>query len=413
MLDVRDERLRPFALEGNFGLEREALRITPEGRMAHTPHPFPGFANIVRDFCENQTEINTHVHPDAASAVAELARLDAEMRRALAGRELLWPFSSPPPLGGDDDIVPASFDGDLSPKGAYREYLSAKYGRRVMTFCGIHVNFSFGDRLVAAAGGGRDFGDRLYLHVAEQMTLWGWLLATLTAASPLLDASFFSPAEMGKDAQTGAASVRCGELGYWNHFTPVHDFSGVRAYADSIRDYVRRGFIAAPSELYFPVRLKPRGANRLASLVEGGIDRIELRCVDLNPLVGGLVDVRDVAFVQLMLLWCASRESAALSAAAQLSAVRNFKNAARFDIDAATILLPDGSTPSVRRAGLGLLDEIARFFGDFPDDVRAVVAFERGKLSAGARRYADEVRARFGGTFARKGLEWAREVGDV
>ena len=41
MLDVRKPRLRPYALEGNFGLEREALRVTAEGRMALTPHPFP------------------------------------------------------------------------------------------------------------------------------------------------------------------------------------------------------------------------------------------------------------------------------------------------------------------------------------------------------------------------------------
>ena len=32
MLDVRKPRLRPYALEGNFGLEREALRVTAEGR---------------------------------------------------------------------------------------------------------------------------------------------------------------------------------------------------------------------------------------------------------------------------------------------------------------------------------------------------------------------------------------------
>ena len=66
MLDVRESRLRPFALEGNFGLEREALRVTDGGRMAQTPHPFPpDHPRIVRDFCENQTEINTGVHPTA------------------------------------------------------------------------------------------------------------------------------------------------------------------------------------------------------------------------------------------------------------------------------------------------------------------------------------------------------------
>ena len=69
MLDVREPRLRALALEGNFGLEREALRVTGGGRMALTPHPFPpDHPRIVRDFCENQTEINTGVHPTAEEA---------------------------------------------------------------------------------------------------------------------------------------------------------------------------------------------------------------------------------------------------------------------------------------------------------------------------------------------------------
>ena len=51
MLDVRHPELRPYALEGNFGLEREALRVTETGRMAQTPHPFPpDHPRIVRDF---------------------------------------------------------------------------------------------------------------------------------------------------------------------------------------------------------------------------------------------------------------------------------------------------------------------------------------------------------------------------
>ena len=87
MLDVRLPELRPFAFDGNFGLEREALRVTTEGRMAHTPHPFPSdHPRIVRDFCENQTEINTRVWPTADEAVAELRSLNAEILSVLGGR---------------------------------------------------------------------------------------------------------------------------------------------------------------------------------------------------------------------------------------------------------------------------------------------------------------------------------------
>ena len=367
MLDVRLPELRPFAFDGNFGLEREALRVTPQGRMAHTPHPFPAdHSHIVRDFCENQTEINTRVWSTAEEAVAELKSLNVEILRVLGNgergtgngeREYLWPFSNPPPLRGEEDVVPAKFVGAQSGKSSYREYLAAKYGRYLMTYCGIHVNFSFGNRLLEA--GDVTFPrDRnsLYLHVAAGSVLWGWIVVALTAASPIADTSLLHASEEG-DFFSGFASIRCGDLGYWNHFTPVNDFSSVEAYANTIRGYVKRGLIAAPSELYYPVRLKPRGANRLESLVAGGIDHIELRCVDLNPLAGGLVDVRDIKFIQLFFLWCAGRPPARLTERDQAQAARNFKNAARYDLDLARISLPDGTSASVRETGLRLLAE--------------------------------------------------------
>ena len=85
-LDVREPSSRPLAFDGNFGLEREALRVTENGHMAHTPHPFPAdHPHIVRDFCENQTEINTRVWPTADEAVAELRSLNTEILREIGG----------------------------------------------------------------------------------------------------------------------------------------------------------------------------------------------------------------------------------------------------------------------------------------------------------------------------------------
>ena len=50
MFDIRLPELRPYAFEGNFGLERESLRVTEAGRMAQTPHPFPpDHPRIVRE----------------------------------------------------------------------------------------------------------------------------------------------------------------------------------------------------------------------------------------------------------------------------------------------------------------------------------------------------------------------------
>ena len=60
-LHAEDKGVRDLCEKGHIGLERESLRITPEGRMAKTPDPFIDEKYIVKDFCENQTEINTPV----------------------------------------------------------------------------------------------------------------------------------------------------------------------------------------------------------------------------------------------------------------------------------------------------------------------------------------------------------------
>ncbi len=83
MLHVQDPAVRPLLLKGNFGLEKESLRVTPDGYFAHTSHPFPEDDHIVRDFCENQTEINTPVLPSAHEAVEALAVFTRQIQRKL------------------------------------------------------------------------------------------------------------------------------------------------------------------------------------------------------------------------------------------------------------------------------------------------------------------------------------------
>ena len=53
MLHIEDPAVRQLLLEGNFGLEKESLRVNEDGYLAHTRHPLPNDDHIVRDFCEN------------------------------------------------------------------------------------------------------------------------------------------------------------------------------------------------------------------------------------------------------------------------------------------------------------------------------------------------------------------------
>lgn len=127
--------------------------------------------------------------------------------------------------------------------------------------------------------------NHLYLELAKKMALYGWLLVVITAASPILDSSFVEKGIFDRDVFTGMASVRCSEMGYWNDFAPVFDYENIDTYVKSIQKYVDQGILSSPSELYYPIRLKPKGENHLDTLQKSGINHIELRMFDLNPLV--------------------------------------------------------------------------------------------------------------------------------
>lgn len=418
MLHADHPKVRQLLLKGNFGLEKESLRVDEEGFLSHTSHPFPNDDHIVRDFCENQTEINTQVLHSVAEAVQALIRYDRQIQKTLKHlpkREYLWPFSNPPYIRNEADIPVACFFGEQAGKTEYREYLSERYGRYKMAFSGIHVNYSFDEDLLRedfALSGEADYDayrNQLYVVLAEKAAAYGWLLVAVTAASPLLDSSFVEKGKFDADTFNGLASTRCSELGYWNYFAPVFDYSGIRAYADSIQRYVDDGLLRFPTELYYPVRLKPRGVNNLNTLREQGVDHIELRMFDLNPLVPGGIDQRDLTFAQLFLVWLASTPREALSTKAQVQAVQNFKNAAHYDLKTVKIVPPDGEVASVANAALKVLDCMAEFYEGFPNSVRDVLAFEREKFVDADNRYAWKIRREFDGGFVKKGMALARQ----
>lgn len=418
MLHADHPKIKELLLRGNFGLEKESLRVDEEGFLSHTPHPFPKDKHIVRDFCENQTEINTSVTHSAAEAVAALVNYDRQIQKALKylpKREYLWPFSNPPYIRNEEDIPVALFYGEQAEKTAYREYLSDRYGRYKMTYSGIHVNYSFDETLLKedfALSGETDYTEyknQLYVALAEKAAAYGWLLVAITAASPLMDSSFVEKGKFGTDTFNGMASSRCSELGYWNYFAPLFNYTNIRAYADSIQRYVNDGMLRFPTELYYPIRLKPRGENKLETLRDQGVDHIERRMFDLNPLTPSGIEERDLTFAQLFLVWLASTPRESFTTKDQVQAVQNFKNAAHYDLKTVKIVPPNGEVCSVADAALKVLDHMEEFYQGYPEQILEVLAFQREKFLDGDNRYAWKIRREYDGGFVKKGLALARQ----
>ena len=363
-----------YYFSGKFGIERETLRTDSHGRLAQTPHPFGNDKHITRDFCENQLELVTPGCSSVDEAVSALAELDKRARAELAKNgESIWLYSNPPHFGSEDEIPIADFTGDHSSKRAYREVLEKKYGKKLMLFSGIHFNFSFAEEFLRELNtAGEDFAgfrDSLYLRLYKQLMAHSWLLVLLTAASPYYDAS------LDKDGKSGIvigeyASLRNSRRGYWNKFLPILDHRTLRTFTGSIKKHIITGSLYSASELYLPVRLKPKGANTLENLAANGVDHIELRMFDLDPSSPLGIDSRNLGFAHLLMLYLLSKPDFDFTPELQEKAVREHKNAALLEPD--TDLLERGAE---------ILEDMEKHFAA-SENVLEIISFQKQKLDS-------------------------------
>ena len=102
-----------YIFDGYFGLERETLRVSSDGSLAGTLHPFTDNEYLDRDFCENQLEIITPVCDSIDSLMAVLKQLDDYVKTTLLkSGEYIWLCSNPPRIESERDIPIAEFGGD-------------------------------------------------------------------------------------------------------------------------------------------------------------------------------------------------------------------------------------------------------------------------------------------------------------
>jgi glutamate--cysteine ligase len=422
-IDFSNLKVRKHMLDGNFGLEKESLRVTPEGFLSHTKHPFPDNPNMERDFCENQTELITNVAKSTDGVWEELSSLHQKAVKTLleleTGKEFLWPFSNPPYVKGEHDIPIASFQGHLRGKELYREYLASKYGKKKMLFSGIHFNFSFSEDFLkecfnqSKEASFIDCKNNIYLNLAKNVAKYSWLIVYLTAASPVMDGSFFHEEDLGKDVLKNLASPRCSHMGYWNDFEPILEYDTIENYVKSIEAYVEQGQLKEAAELYYPVRLKPKGENSLENLKTTGINHIELRMLDLNPLEPVGIKKEDLRFLHLLIVYFTSLEEAEFLPLEQMMAVRNEKKAAQYEEDEILIDMGWDEVLPIHEAALQILTSMEEFYDRLEQPMCSeVIRFQKKKLLHPNGRYAVQIREQFKDDYVKRGLELANEYAD-
>ena len=365
--------MNEYYYRGKFGIERETLRVDSHGRLAQTVHPFGNDEHITRDFCENQIELVTPVAESIDEALGHLAELDRRARKVLSDNgESLWLYSNPPHFDSEDDIPIADFTGDHSSKRAYREVLQRKYGKKLMLFSGIHFNFSFYEELIRELNTEgvdfRTFKDELYLRLYKHLMINSYLLVLLTAASPYYDASLDKEGKSGI-IMSGYSSLRNSDRGYWNKFLPILDHRSLKTFTGSIKKHIVTGSLYSASELYLPIRLKPKGVNSLENLAANGVDHIELRMFDLDPSAPLGIDGRELEFAHLLILYLLSQPDFDFTPDLQEKAVSDHKNAALLNPDAELL-----------ERGESVIEEMERHFSDNKKALE-IIGFEKEKIS--------------------------------
>jgi glutamate--cysteine ligase len=320
------------------GIEKESLRVQPDGTLASTPHPARlGSALthpcVTTDFSESQLELITGVHGSAEACLSELTEIHQTVCRAI-GDEMLWCASMPGRLPADD-AIPIGRYGTSNvgrAKSVYRMGLSHRYGRRMQTISGIHYNFSLPEPA----------SNEAYFALIRNFRRHSWLLLYLFGASPALDASFATDGaheleRLGKDTfyLPYATSLRMGRLGYQSdaQSSLSVSYNSLASYAASLQEAltkpypayeaigIRRGddyqqlatsLLQIENEFYGTIRpkrvIRP-GERPLHALRDRGVEYVEVRLMDLDPFHAVGIATGTMRFLDTFLLHCLLRES--------------------------------------------------------------------------------------------------------
>ncbi len=342
-------------LKGNWGLEKESMRIDGCGNLVLTPHPAIfgdklENPNITTDFSESQIEMVTDPFDSIEKVLFSLSEIQGFILENLDG-EFLWPLSMPPHLPDKDKIPIAKFNGTAQGRinEIYRNGLSLRYGKKMQMISGIHYNFSFPgefwDFLIDALNPGIErqvFIDKSYFSIARNFLRYRWLLIYLFGASPTADISFIDIPGGFKKIQNlkyFTASLRMSSFGYssgkqeevrvsYNSLDEYTEDLEKSLITDS-KEYKKIGVcrggrqiqlnphvLQKESEFYSPVRIKSaahKGESHLDNLKSGGVSYIEIRSVDLNPFYREGISLDQLYFYHMFLLYCLFMESGYLS----------------------------------------------------------------------------------------------------
>ncbi len=353
---IKEHQLQKLFTEANFGIEKEGLRTDQQQKLAMTNHPetlgdraFHPY--LLTDFSESQPELVTPVKPSLEEAFQWLESLHDVLFRSMAEDEYLWPNSMPNILPEEEEIPIAR----LAPADVrYRETLSERYGKKKQMISGIHFNFSFSEAFIDALFKAQedyqnkvDFQNQLYIKLAGNYLKHEWILLYLFGASPYANPDFYESksAKHLKKPTDYVRSLRNSSFGYHNHDEVVVRYDTVEDYVKDIEDYVKSDHLSEEREFYGNARLRGKG-SRLRDMLDSGVQYIEFRSIDVNPLDRIGISYEQGVFYHLFYMLMVWLDTEATTKEIQEGGQRNLNTSDEYPFDAS----------QYQKEGLALLD---------------------------------------------------------
>ena len=332
------------------GIEKEGLRVDPAGTISRAPHPpLLGAAltnrYITTDFSESLLELITPALADPAAALGFLKTIH-QYTYAHLGEEILWASSMPCRIADPAPIPIARFGtSNLGMmKHRYRIGLEHRYGKMMQCIAGIHYNFSLPETFwvnyqeqLADRDPVESFVSSAYFAMLRNFRRHSWLLLYLFGASPALSRSFINGDTKHFDTLSDdtlflpyATSLRMSDIGYSNAVQSSINicFNELKTYLKTLiaaintshPDYEKIGVIVdgeyrqlsttilqIENEYYSDVRPKrvpEPGESALQALRRGGVEYVEIRSTDVNPLLPLGIDLEQAVFMDTFLIGC-------------------------------------------------------------------------------------------------------------
>jgi glutamate--cysteine ligase len=340
---------------GRKGVEKESLRVTPDGRIALTPHP-PALGsaltndNITTDYSEALIELVSPTFRTSWELLQYLLDLHHFVYQHL-GDELLWATSMPSIIEGDESIPIAQFGqsniGRM--KTVYRNGLGVRYGRIMQAISGVHFNYSFPVSmwdpwadLMQSRERGQPFISERYFHLLRNYRRHGWLVLYLFGVSPVVCNSFLrgrnvTLPRLSQDTsyEPYATSLRMSDLGYRNR-----NQAGLSVSVNSLDEYVRdlsraistphppyeklgvhvngewrqlnANILQIENEYYSfirPKRVARSGERPTKALLRAGVEYVEVRALDVSAFDPVGVNQNKMRFLEMFLALCLMKDS--------------------------------------------------------------------------------------------------------